>query len=100
VQLTEDDSGATRRVRVGEEITVVLAENPTTGYRWETDSSSLPVTADEYEGGTRPMGAGGRRRLTFVPARAGAAKVRLVKRRAWEDKVVAEFEVDLEVTAD
>ena len=102
VELTQDDAGGTRRVRVGEKITVVLAENPTTGYRWapEVDAAVLPVTADEYEGGTQPVGAAGTRRLTFVPGHPGKAKLRLVKRRAWEDKSVAEFEVDLEVTAD
>jgi inhibitor of cysteine peptidase len=102
VELTQDDAGATRRVRVGEKITVVLPENPTTGYRWavEVDTAALPVTADEYDGGTHPVGAAGTRRLTFVPKGPGQAKLRLVKRRAWETKAVADFEVDLEVTAD
>lgn len=102
MDLTQDDAGAVRRARVGEPVTVVLAENPTTGYRWQADvdEAALPLTADEYDGATHPVGASGVRRLTFVPARAGRVTLRLVKRREWEDKAVADFEVQLEVTAD
>ena len=102
MDLTQDDAGTMRRVRVGEPVTVVLAENPTTGYRWQVDAdeAALPLSADEYDGATQPVGAPGSRRLTFVPARAGRVTLRLVKRREWEDKAVGEFEVQLEVAAD
>lgn len=102
MNLTQHDSGTSRSVRVGEEITVALDENPTTGYRWhsEVDGARLALTADGYEGPTRPMGAGGTRRLTFTPLQPGPAQLRLVNRRAWEDKVAAEFTVMLDVTAE
>jgi inhibitor of cysteine peptidase len=100
VILTQDDSGGTRSVRVGEEITVVLGENPTTGYRWqaEVDSSRLQLTADQYEGPDHPMGAGGIRRLTFAPVEPGTMRLRVVKRRSWEDSAVAEFDMALDVS--
>ncbi len=102
MDLTQDDAGAVRHVRIGEPVTVVLAESPTTGYRWQADVDevALPLTADDYDGATHPAGAAGVRRLTFVPARGGRWLLRLVKRRAWEHKAVAEFEVQLEVAAD
>jgi predicted secreted protein len=101
VNLTQDDSGGTSGVRVGEEITVALDETPTTGYRWfpVVDSTRLRLTADEYEGPERPLGAGGTRRLTFVPLEPGPVRLRLVKRRPWEQNGVDEFAVTLDVTA-
>src|SRR6185437_4249363 len=57
-QLTQDDSGGHRTTRVGEEPNVVLAENPTTGYRWhsEIDARTMQQTGDHYEGSAGPRG--------------------------------------------
>jgi len=101
VTLSEDDSGGARDVGLGDEITVVLDENPTTGYRWhpDIDTGRLQLTDDQYQGAQRPVGAGGTRHMTFVPLQAGAARLHVVKRRAWEQTVIAEFEVALDVRA-
>ena len=100
MELSQEDAGHTRRVRVGENVTIVLPESPTTGYRWEADVDAdvLPLVSDEYDGGAHPVGAGGTRRLTFAPARPGPATLHLVKRRAWEGAAVGEFAVTLDVT--
>jgi inhibitor of cysteine peptidase len=100
VNLTQDDSGGIRSVQVGEQITVALGENPTTGYRWqaEVDSSRLQLLADQYEGPDHPIGAGGIRRLTFAPVEPGTVRLRVVKRRSWEHSAVAEFEMSLDVS--
>jgi inhibitor of cysteine peptidase len=102
VNLTKDDSGGTRSLRVGDEITVVLDENPTTGYRWhpDIDTVRLRLTADRYEGPGHPIGAGGTRQLTFAPVQPGQIRLHLIKRRSWEQAVVAEFEVALDVAAE
>ncbi len=99
VELAQSDSGTRRTVRVGESVTVVLPETATTGYRWhaDVDSSVLESTADRYEGPTVPRGAAGSRRLTFRALRPGATRLRLLKRRAWENDAVEEFTVDLDV---
>jgi predicted secreted protein len=99
LDLTEHDSGGVRQVRVGDEITVALTENPTTGYRWhaDIDTALLQLTADRYEGPERPVGASGIRRLTFSPLRPGPARLHLVKRRSWETSAVAEYDVALDV---
>jgi predicted secreted protein len=97
MELREEDSGGHWAVQVGEEVSVVLTENPTTGYRWhsEIDASMLEQTGDRYEGPAEPRGATGTRRLTFkvlhVPAR-----LHLVKRRGWEGTVAEEFMVGLD----
>ncbi len=101
VELTQQDAGGRRTVRVGDEVTVVLAETPTTGYRWhpDVDTTALEPTGDRYDGPTEPRGAGGTRRLTFTARRSGPAHLRVVKRRAWETTGVEEFAVDLDVAA-
>jgi inhibitor of cysteine peptidase len=97
MELRQTDSGGRRAARVGEEVSVALPENPTTGYRWEPeiDTSALEQTGDHYEGPAEPRGAAGTRRLTFKVLRPGPARLRLVKRRAWENTGVDEFSVDL-----
>jgi predicted secreted protein len=77
-QLTQDDSGGHRTTRVGEEPNVVLAENPTTGYRWhsEIDARTLQQTGDHYEGSAGPRGGAGIRRLTFRVLRPGPVHLR------------------------
>jgi inhibitor of cysteine peptidase len=98
MELRQEDCGGRCAARVGEELSVVLAENPTTGYRWhaEIDPRTLQQTGDSYQGHTEPRGAGGIRRLTFRVLRAGPAHLRVVKRRAWEDTAVEEFSIDLD----
>jgi inhibitor of cysteine peptidase len=102
VNLSEDDSGGARALRLGDEVTVVLDENPTTGYRWhaDIDTARLQLTDDQYQGAERPVGAGGTRRMTFALIKAGPARLHLVKRRSWEQTVVAEFDMVLDVRAD
>lgn len=99
MDLTQADAGRRCTVQVGEPVTVLLPETPTTGYRWEpeVDAAALEQTDDRYDGPTEPRGAAGTRRLSFRPLRPGAAHLRLVKRRAWEATGVEEFAVDIDV---
>jgi inhibitor of cysteine peptidase len=99
VTLTNDDSGGARTLRLGDEITVILDENPTTGYRWhaDIDTTRLQLTDDHYQGPEHPIGAGGTRQLTFAPVQPGRTRLHVVKRRPWEQAVVAEFDVALDV---
>src|SRR6266516_6158859 len=98
MELTQHDSGGRRTTRVGEELSVALAENPTTGYRWhpEIDAGTLQQTDDRYEGPTEPRGAAGTRRLTFRVLRPGQVHLRVVKRRSCEKTAVDEFSIDLD----
>jgi len=98
MELKQDDSGGRRTARVGAELIVVLAENPTTGYRWhpEIDARTLQQTGDRYEGPAEPRGTAGTRRLTFRVLRPGPVHLRIVKRRAWEETAVDEFSIDLD----
>ena len=98
IELRAEDTGSTRPVRVGDHVTVRLAESPTTGYRWQpdVDSTRLALVEDRFEGPQTPRGAGGERVLIFASLLAGPVRLRLEKRRAWGDtEAIESFEVEL-----
>ena len=99
MNLTQDNAGQRLSVRVGETVSIALAENPTTGYRWhaDIDPTRLQQTEDSYDGPSEPRGAGGIRRLTFTTLRAGPTHLKLVQRRSWENAGSADFDLDLDI---
>jgi inhibitor of cysteine peptidase len=102
VELAQEDSGRRRTLSVGEVLVIRLAENPTTGYRWqaEFDSGRLQASDDRFEPSSDLPGAAGMRYLTFRALAPGETRLRLVNRRAWESgDGIAEFAIDLDVTA-
>jgi predicted secreted protein len=101
VELTQADTGGRCRVEVGQSVTVVLTETATTGYRWtaDVDATMLEQTSDDYTAAAEPRGAAGVRRLTFRARQPGTAKLRVVKRRAWESAPAEEFHIDVDITA-
>jgi inhibitor of cysteine peptidase len=80
MELGEADANQRRRVAVGEEVTLRLAENPSTGFRWsepDYDPNVLQYSSSEYEtGGTRP-GAAGVRVVRLRAIAPGESWVRL-----------------------
>lgn len=98
MQLGHNDAGTTKKVAVGDEITIVLDERPTTGYRWrvEFDPDVLRQVDDHYDGSTAPMGAAGIRKFTFRVTVAAPTTLRLLHGRPWEKSTSDEFTVDLE----
>lgn len=66
-------------------ISVLLAENPSTGYRWESDQ---PADQDEFmpqDGAGLQVGAGGTRVLTYIDA---PDEINLVYRRGFEPDTI------------
>jgi inhibitor of cysteine peptidase len=64
-----------------------LAENPTTGYRWDVTSSGEPVCKldeTDYEPGGSGLGRGGTRRWKFLVLAPGVATIALEYRRPFE----------------
>jgi inhibitor of cysteine peptidase len=101
LNLTFSDTGTRQPVHVGDQVSVALDENPTTGYRWqaEFDDSVLRAVDDTFEAATGASGAGGTRRFTFDAVGAGTTELRLRKCRSWKpDEVVEEFAVSLDVS--
>lgn len=100
MELTRDDSGTRRTVRVGERIEVVLDEVPTSGYRWEpdVDASRLRVVSTAGDAAPRPRGGSRHAVFAFEPVQPGPARLRLVLERPWEPEPIEEFVADLDVT--
>jgi len=86
MRFDETASGDEVRVRVGQELEVVLSETPTTGYRWKVVSDGAPVCRierDEFQAPSPTPGAPGRHIWTFSAAQAGAAGIELAYRRSF-----------------
>lgn len=85
--LTRDDDGRTIALTIGETLHIVLAENPTTGYRWVvevSDAGVLAIRSDHFPLGSGAAGAGGMRRVELVAVGKGDATVSARLRRPWE----------------
>ena len=79
-------------VTVGQELSITLASNPTTGYHWELaaplDESAVKLLANEYKAsGTGMLGAGGQEIWTFRAMSRGQTVVQLKYVRPWEKDV-------------
>ena len=86
-QISSADNGKSLALQAGDELAVSLPENPTTGYRWQVDSSgpSLILEKDDFAlPGEVQMGSAGTRLFTFRAAAAGHASLQLGLRRSWE----------------
>jgi inhibitor of cysteine peptidase len=83
------------QARVGDVLVLELAENPTTGYRWQVPPDApAALISDEY---LPPLssaaGAGGKRILKFGVALAGEHAIRLQLRREWETSAQEMLEI-------
>jgi inhibitor of cysteine peptidase len=87
-------SGEAITVAVGEQFTIELAANPSTGYHWQLaqptgDQVTLVDLDYEPEGEVRP-GSSGVQRMVFEGVQAGSTTVSLVYVRPWEPDAPAE----------
>lgn len=100
--LTGSDDGRTIEVKTGDEISIRLEENPTTGYRWaveQMDESILELQNSDYEKRQdSAIGGGGERRLTFRARQAGTTRLLLKNQREWEkDNPLSQYSVTVTV---
>ena len=79
-------------VEVGQEFTITLESNPTTGYQWQLakplDEGILKFIGSEYKAPeTELLGAGGKEVWTFKAVNRGIAEISLKYVRLWEKDV-------------
>ena len=84
------EPGTIFEVDVGDEVTIVLESNATTGYTWELENPPLADVVrfvdDVYvDPDTDLVGAAGRQELTFEAVGAGTAEISLWYVRTFED---------------
>lgn len=94
-RITEADTGRVIRARLGTELRIELASNPTTGYRWRwRPVPNDPVAAvgeSEFapaNASGKALGVGGTEVWRFRAARADTASILLEYRRPWEPLAV------------
>lgn len=84
----EQQDNATVQATTGGMLTVKLAENPTTGYRWELNTTGgLIVVNDTYIPSDKTgqlAGAGGTRVWDISVDKPGNQQVNAIYRRSWE----------------
>lgn len=89
--LTESATGPLT-LRTGDSLTFDLAENGTTGYRWEIDAPpELVPLSDDIFSADRPdrAGAAGRRVIQYEARQSGVLRVEARLRRPWEAESAA-----------
>jgi inhibitor of cysteine peptidase len=86
--LTESDAGRSIVASVGDELTVRLPANATTGFRWVISEIGPLEQLGEpiYDGPKKPglVGAGGVETFRFKAADSGSGELKLEYRRPWE----------------
>jgi inhibitor of cysteine peptidase len=86
--IDEKAAGGQIRLNSGDQLTVTLASNPTTGYLWEiqtVDAGVLqPVGEWEFESNSDALGAGGTETRRFVAIASGQTTLEMVYHRPWE----------------
>jgi len=87
VTLTSADNGRSLDVHAGDTIVITLAENPTTGYRWElapSDGRVVKLVFDRFEMAPDPaVGSGGTHEFHVAAKAPGRAAIELGLRRSW-----------------
>jgi inhibitor of cysteine peptidase len=91
VTLGKDDNGRQVELAKGQNLTITLEGNPTTGYGWEVaevDESILRQIGEiEYRPESDLIGAPSMATIQFEAVGAGQSPLELVYRRPWEEGV-------------
>jgi len=87
IQVDRSYDGREVTIAVGEIVEISLAENPTTGFRWDLEVKPEPactLVRSTFEPATGPPGKGGTHRWQFRAVRSGTGEIVLEYRRPWE----------------
>ena len=82
--MSEQDSGRTVQIRMGEVITLNLKENPTTGYQWSVTTAEGLEQIRNYFEVREGIGAAGVHEFQFRATKAGSHSLSLKHWRTWE----------------
>ncbi len=94
VQVDKNANNTETALAVGQTLEVSLAENPTTGFRWELKAAGEPACAprgDTFDAPASGVGKSGTHHWRFEAVGKGTGNIELAYRRSWEqDKPPAE----------
>jgi predicted secreted protein len=89
IEIPDSDPPAPSTVARDDEVVIRLAENATTGYRWQltpSGSGELALVEERFVPGSggAGLGAGGHRLLRYVGRKPGEVRIDAVLRREWD----------------
>jgi len=88
----DSKSASVMEARTGEEFTIILSANPTTGYQWQLakplNTNMIQFINSEYfPDKTGRIGAGGKQKWKFKAGNAGRADITFKYVRPWEKNI-------------
>lgn len=91
---------AEHAVKMGEEFTIKLESNPTTGYTWRSvfDEALLELISHDFIPSTKHIGASGEDRFDFRAIKPGITTIKMVYKRRWEKKIQKEKEFFISIS--
>lgn len=87
MKLSENDSGKTVEIVIGDDLQVILPANPTTGYIWEVnsiDSHTLQANKADFVANNPAIGTGGLEIIQFHALTTGKSELKLILHRPFE----------------
>lgn len=94
IVLSQADNGKLIETNWGQTMSIRLTENPTTGYRWEVDSTNVGFeegnevlileSSSFVTTPTAGVGGGGERTFTFKAANVGTTHLQMKLWQSWE----------------
>jgi inhibitor of cysteine peptidase len=106
LELLPPDHGNAFSISQGEELTIRLPSNPTTGYLWEVLANDSTILKQKggavFVADANRIGAGGQTSFLFVPCGIGSTRLKLAYLRPWEKEAlpIQVFEVVVTVKMD
>ena len=103
IEVSEADNAKTVTAKVGDQVSVTLKENPSTGYGWKMVAGpGLAEVSDAYAAPSPSpaIGAGGVHTWVYEVEQAGTLTLTGVYERSWEDKSksAADFSLTIDAT--
>lgn len=96
--LTEQDSGCTVNINIGEVFIIQLKENPTTGYRWMVETiNGVKQIEDQFILLENAVGGAGIRILQFCALNIGSHELHIKEWQEWsgEASVIQRFQIKI-----
>lgn len=87
-------------VKSGEDFTIKLESNPTTGYTWQPiyDDAYVKLVSNDFIRATKLMGAGGLERFFFRAVKSGNTEIEMLYKRVWEKKALKSRKITVDIS--
>ena len=104
VVLTESDEGRTVRLEAGDTVTIMVPENPTSGYRWTLeengDEPPVRVSSDFSLAPSSLIGGGGLRTFKVLAIKPGIVQLHFKHWRQFQGEPSVQRRLDVTLAID